>query len=144
MYNTRMVNQDILFLRQTLSLAKKAMGWTFPNPMVGAVIVKNGKIIAKGYHKKIGLPHAEVEAFKNAKEDVRGATLYVNLEPCSHFGKTPPCAPAIIAAGISKVVCCTQDPNPQVAGKGIQQLKEAGIEVSVGMLEQEARQLNEA
>ncbi|HWY79337.1 MAG TPA: bifunctional diaminohydroxyphosphoribosylaminopyrimidine deaminase/5-amino-6-(5-phosphoribosylamino)uracil reductase RibD [Candidatus Sulfotelmatobacter sp.] len=138
------VNKDVPFLKETLILAKKGMGWAFPNPMVGAVIVKNGKIIAKGYHKKAGLPHAEIEALHNAKKSVQGATIYVNLEPCSHFGKTPPCVDALIAAGIIKVVCCTKDPNPKVKGQGIQKLQQAGITVSVAHLEKEARRLNEA
>lgn len=96
---------------------------TSPNPLVGAVIVKDGRIIAEGYHAKRGCAHAEAAAFENAKEDVRGATLYVNLEPCSHYGKTPPCAKAIIEKGISKVVMAMIDPNPKVAGRGSQCLK---------------------
>lgn len=139
-----MENRDIFFLKETLKLVKKGKGRTFPNPMVGAVIVKNNKIIAKGYHRKAGFPHAEVEALRNAKEDMRGATLYVSLEPCSHYGKTPPCVDAIIQAGIQRVVCATQDPNPKVKGNGITLLQKAGINVSVGLLEEEARKLNEA
>src|SRR3989344_2010898 len=131
------MDENIKFLKETLKLAKKGLGKVNPNPMVGAVIVKNNKIIGKGYHKKFGYPHAEIEALKNCQQNPKGATLYVNLEPCSHFGKTPPCADAIIKAGIKKVVCCTQDPNPKALGK-------TGIEISFGLLEQEARQLNEA
>lgn len=115
-----------------------------PNPMVGAVIVKNDKIVAEGFHKKVGLPHAEIEAFNRIKKNITvGATLYVNLEPCSHFGKTPPCTDAIIESGIKRVVLCTLDPNPKVSGKGISALKKAGIEVELGLLEKEAKKLNE-
>lgn len=136
--------QDQFFLKETLKLAKKGRGWTNPNPMVGAVIVKNNQIIGKGYHKKAGLPHAEIEALNDAKTSVRGATLYLNLEPCSHYGKTPPCALSIIKSGISQVICSTIDPNPQINGQGVEWLRKAGIKVSVGLLEQEARILNEA
>lgn len=136
---------DQVFLEQTLTLARKGLSFTLPNPMVGAVIVKNGKIIAKGFHKKIGLPHAEIEALKKIKvNQTVGATLYVNLEPCSHFGKTPPCTDEIIKSGISRVVCSTLDPNPKVSGKGISALKKAGIEVSMGLLKENAEKLNEA
>lgn len=134
---------DKEYMTIALDLAKKGMGRTNPNPMVGAVIVKNGNIIAKGYHKVIGGDHAEVDAFKNASEDVSGATMYVTLEPCSHYGKTPPCAKAIIESGIKKVVVAMQDPNEKVAGKGIAMLKQAGIEVVVGVLEDKAVELNE-
>lgn len=137
-------SEDTLFLKKTLQLARKGMGWTQPNPMVGAVLVKNGKIIAKGYHKKVGLPHAEIEAIKNAKTSLKSATLYVNLEPCAHYGRTPPCVDAIIKAGITRMVCSTLDPNPSVHGQGIGRLKKAGISVSVGLLENEAKRLNEA
>jgi len=101
------------------------------------------KIIAEGYHKQLGGPHAEVEAFNNAKEDVAGGTLYVNLEPCSHYGRTPPCAQKIIDVGIKKVVAAIKDPNPKVSGRGFEMLKNAGIEVEVGVLEEEAIRLNE-
>ncbi len=136
-------SSDESFLKETLKLAKKGIGWTNPNPMVGAILVKNGVIIGKGYHKKMGLPHAEIEALKSVKESTQGATLYINLEPCSHFGKTPPCTDAIIRAEISKVVCSTFDPNPKVAGKGVQQLEKSGLNVLVGTLSDEARKLNE-
>ncbi|MBI2442526.1 MAG: bifunctional diaminohydroxyphosphoribosylaminopyrimidine deaminase/5-amino-6-(5-phosphoribosylamino)uracil reductase RibD [Candidatus Levybacteria bacterium] len=136
--------QDHFFLKETLKLAKKGIGWTNPNPMVGAVIVRNGKIIGKGYHKKVGLPHAEIEAFGSVKGSIQGTTLYINLEPCSHFGRTPPCVDEIIKAKISRVVCSTLDPNPKVCGKGVAKLKKAGIDVSVGILEDQARILNEA
>ena len=138
-------NKDLEFLKETLRLAKKGLGWTNPNPMVGAVIVKNGKIIAKGYHKKYGGAHAEVEALKNAKESVQGATMYVSLEPHGFQStNTPPCTTAIIKAGIKKVVCCTLDPNKKVAGKGLEILKAAGVEVECGFLEEEAKKLNES
>ncbi|MBI5221730.1 MAG: bifunctional diaminohydroxyphosphoribosylaminopyrimidine deaminase/5-amino-6-(5-phosphoribosylamino)uracil reductase RibD [Candidatus Magasanikbacteria bacterium] len=137
--------EDIKYLQMTLGLAAKAQGFTNPNPVVGAVIVKNGLIIGQGYHKKYRGPHAEVEAFKNAKEDTQGATLYVSLEPCSHLWKnTPPCVGAVIAAGVKRVVCCTIDPNKKVSGQGIKQLRAAGIKVEVGALEKEAEALNEA
>ncbi len=139
-----LMTKDEFFLKQALKLAKKGLGWTNPNPMVGAVIVKNGKIIAQGYHKRVGLPHAEIEALNTAKQSVKGATLYINLEPCSHFGRTPPCVEAIIKAGISRVVCSTLDPNPKVQGQGVMALKKAGVKVSVGLLKKDARLLNEA
>ena len=131
-------------MRTALSLARKGLGATSPNPMVGAVLVKGGKIVGKGYHKKAGGPHAEVAALLDAKEEAKGATLYVNLEPCVHFGKTPPCADALIEAGIKKVVVSMLDPNPQVNGRGVQKLRKAGIDVKVGLLEEEAKRLNEA
>ncbi len=137
-------NIDTRFMREAIRQAKKGEGWTNPNPMVGAVIVKNEKIIAKGFHKKAGLPHAEIEALRAAREDVKGATIYVNLEPCSHFGRTPPCVNAIISSGIKRVVCSVIDSNPKVGGAGVALLKRAGIEVSSGILEDEARKLNEA
>ncbi|NJD04838.1 MAG: bifunctional diaminohydroxyphosphoribosylaminopyrimidine deaminase/5-amino-6-(5-phosphoribosylamino)uracil reductase RibD [Ruminiclostridium sp.] len=130
-------------MKRALELARGGWGKTNPNPLVGAVIVKNGKIIAEGYHEALGLAHAEVAAFNKAKQDVRGATLYVNLEPCSHYGRTPPCAGAIIEAGIGKVVVAMEDPNPKVSGRGIKMLKEAGIEVVVGIHGKEAENLNE-
>lgn len=134
---------DEFFLKQTLKLAKKGLGWTNPNPMVGAVIVKNGRIIGQGFHHKAGLPHAEIEALNNLIDNTKGATIYVNLEPCASFGKTPPCVDTIIQSGIKKVVFCTLDPNPKNHGKGLTRLKEAGKETSVGILETAARKLNE-
>ncbi|MEM4389047.1 MAG: bifunctional diaminohydroxyphosphoribosylaminopyrimidine deaminase/5-amino-6-(5-phosphoribosylamino)uracil reductase RibD [Candidatus Micrarchaeia archaeon] len=135
---------DERFLRLALSLAEKARGRTSPNPLVGALIVKNGRVLSVGYHRGAGLPHAEIEALRKLKPgQARGATLYLNLEPCSHTDKrTPPCVPAIIAAGIRRVVCCMEDPNPRV--KGIEQLRKAGVRVDVGLLEREARELNAA
>lgn len=135
--------KDLGFLKKTISLAKRGLGRTSPNPMVGCVIVKNGEIIGKGYHKKYGGPHAEIEALNSAKESLKGATLYVNLEPCCHFGKTPPCTDAIIKSGIKKVVCCTLDPNKKVAGKGFKKLKKTGIKVKHGFLQEESNELNE-
>lgn len=125
-----------------LELAQKGRGRTSPNPMVGAVIVKNNKILGKGYHKRAGLEHAEIAALKKAGSKARGATLYVNLEPCGHFGKTPPCAGAIIKSGVKKVVAAMKDPNPVNNGRGFKRLKEAGIRIISGILEQEAKQLN--
>lgn len=134
---------DSVFLKQALNLAKKGGGWTNPNPMVGALIVKDNLIIAKSYHKKYGSYHAEIEALKKTQGNTKGATLYVNLEPCCHYGKTPPCTEAIIKSGISKVVCSTLDPNPKVNGLGRAKLKKAGVKVIAGILNHEARVLNE-
>ncbi len=134
---------DIKYMKRALELAKKGIGYTNPNPLVGAVIVKDGRIIGEGYHEIYGGHHAEVNAFKNAVEDVEGATMYVTLEPCSHYGKTPPCANKIVEKGIKKVVVAFKDPNPEVAGRGIKILRENGIEVVTGVLEEESRRLNE-
>src|SRR5258708_8532411 len=139
-----MKSSEEQYMDEALLLAKKGASWTFPNPMVGAVIVKNGKVIGKGYYKKAGHPHAEIEAFNNATENPQGATLYVTLEPHNHYGKTSPCTDAIIAKGIKKVVCAISDPNPKVDGAGIEKLKKAGIAVTVGICEEESRKLNEA
>ncbi|KYK32291.1 MAG: hypothetical protein AYK18_05330 [Theionarchaea archaeon DG-70] len=128
---------DSSFMALALKLAKK--GNPSPNPKVGAVVVENGKVIGKGYHKKAGEPHAEVNALQGITAE--GATLYVNLEPCSHYGKTPPCTQMIIKSGIKRVVCAMRDPNPLV--RGIEELRENGIEVEVGLMEAEARKLNE-
>ncbi|MCK4307781.1 bifunctional diaminohydroxyphosphoribosylaminopyrimidine deaminase/5-amino-6-(5-phosphoribosylamino)uracil reductase RibD [candidate division WOR-3 bacterium] len=133
------------YIKETLKLAKKGLGRTSPNPMVGAVIVKNEKIVGKGYHKRKGEPHAEIIALKEAGAIFsKGATLYVNLEPCCHFGTTPPCTQAIISAGIKEVHIGIEDPSPWVNGKGIKELKKAGIEIILGECEQEANELNEA
>lgn len=131
------------FMRLCLRLALKGRGYVSPNPLVGAVIVKEGRIIAKGYHPAFGKPHAEAIAIEKARESTEGSTLYVNLEPCCHYGKTPPCTQAIIKAGIKKVVVAMRDPNPLVDGKGIEELKSHGVEVEVGVLEEEAKKLNE-
>ncbi|MDD2370477.1 MAG: bifunctional diaminohydroxyphosphoribosylaminopyrimidine deaminase/5-amino-6-(5-phosphoribosylamino)uracil reductase RibD [Firmicutes bacterium] len=137
------MDRDKKFMKRAIELAKKGEGSTRPNPLVGAVIVKNGEIIGEGYHQYYGENHAEIEAINSSKESVVGATLYVNLEPCSHYGKTPPCANRIVEEGFSKVVIGMMDPNPKVAGKGIGILKKNNIEVVVGVLENEAKQLNE-
>jgi diaminohydroxyphosphoribosylaminopyrimidine deaminase/5-amino-6-(5-phosphoribosylamino)uracil reductase len=135
--------EDKFFMKRALELAEKGWGTTSPNPMVGAVIVKDGRIIGEGYHRKRGEAHAEINALRSVKGSVEGAILYVNLEPCSHYGRTPPCALAVVQSGIKKVVVSMLDPNPLVAGKGIKIMREAGIEVDVGLLEKEARRLNE-
>lgn len=135
---------DIKFLAQTLVLANRGKGWANPNPMVGALLVKGGQIIGRGYHHQAGSPHAEIEALRRAGSRARGATLYVNLEPCNHFGRTPPCTEAIIAAGIKRVIFSTLDPNPKVHGQGARRLRANGIPVTVGLLAKKARQLNTA
>jgi diaminohydroxyphosphoribosylaminopyrimidine deaminase/5-amino-6-(5-phosphoribosylamino)uracil reductase len=132
------------YMKMAISLARRGLGATSPNPMVGAVLVKGKRIIGKGYHKRAGLPHAEVMAIEDAKGEAIGSTLYVNLEPCIHFGRTPPCVDAIKKAGIKKVVVSMLDPNPEMNGKAIEALKKADIGVKVGLLEDEARKLNEA
>lgn len=129
-------------MRRALRLAEKGHGWVLPNPMVGAILVKDGERIAEGFHEKYGSDHAETAALKKLNMGAEGATLYVTLEPCSHHGKTPPCVDAIIRAGIKKVVIAVKDPSEKVNGKGITLLKEAGIEVELGLLEKEARELN--
>lgn len=133
---------DKQFMRLALKEARKGMGRTSPNPCVGAVIVKNGQVVAKGFHKKAGSPHAEINAIRNASESLVGATIYVTLEPCSHTGKTPPCSRAILEAGFSRVVVGMTDPNPLVNGGGIKVLRSQGIEVESGVLEQECKELN--
>lgn len=135
--------KDEHFLRRCLELAAKGEGYTSPNPMVGCVIVKNGSVVGEGYHKRFGGPHAEVEALRRAGRMARGTTLYVNLEPCPHHGKTPPCTDAIIRAGIKKVVTSSADPNPLVGGRGIEKLRASGITVEVGAIRLEAEALNE-
>lgn len=130
------------YMNIALDLAKKGEGHVNPNPLVGAVIVKNGKIVGRGYHKEFGGVHAEIDALKEAGKEAEGATMYVTLEPCSHYGKTPPCAKKIIASGITRCVVAMEDPNPLVAGKGIALLREAGIEVEMALCEKEARELN--
>lgn len=136
--------KDIEFMKIALAEAEKGRGFTNPNPMVGAVIVRDDQILAKGYHHKCGQGHAEVEAFRAAEGiDVEGATMYVTLEPCSHYGKTPPCAKKVIEMKIGRVVVAALDPNPLVAGRGINMLREAGIEVETGLLAEESIRLNE-
>ncbi len=133
---------DIDYMKRAIQLAKKGQGFTNPNPMVGAVIVKDGRIIGEGYHKKYKELHAERNAIASLKEDAKGSTMYVTLEPCCHYGKTPPCTEAIIENGISKVVIGSRDPNPLVAGKGVKILREHGIEVVCDFLKEECDKLN--
>ena len=132
------------YMRLALHLARKALGRTSPNPMVGAVVVNGGRVIGEGFHRHAGAPHAEVDALRRAGSRARGATLYVTLEPCNHYGRTPPCCDAIIEAGISRVVIAVRDPNPVTNGRGMTRLRRAGIEVAAGVLEQKARELNAA
>ncbi|MFH1779479.1 MAG: bifunctional diaminohydroxyphosphoribosylaminopyrimidine deaminase/5-amino-6-(5-phosphoribosylamino)uracil reductase RibD [Candidatus Omnitrophota bacterium] len=139
-----MRREDKKYMNLALELAKRGKGLTSPNPCVGAVVVKDGKIVGKGYHRKAGGLHAEIYALKRAGAKARGATLYVSLEPCRHYGKTLPCVDAIIASMIKRVVAAMKDPNPLNNGRGIAVLKRKGIEVEVGILEDEARRLNEA
>jgi diaminohydroxyphosphoribosylaminopyrimidine deaminase/5-amino-6-(5-phosphoribosylamino)uracil reductase len=141
---TRFAPEDRAFLQKALELAAAGCGYVSPNPMVGAVVVKDGEIVGTGYHRQFGGDHAEVEALREAGHLARGATLYCNLEPCSHFGKTPPCANRIIDAGIDRVVIGTLDPNPLVNGRGVKMLRERGLEVEVGLLEEACHELNES
>ncbi|MCL4427403.1 MAG: bifunctional diaminohydroxyphosphoribosylaminopyrimidine deaminase/5-amino-6-(5-phosphoribosylamino)uracil reductase RibD [Deltaproteobacteria bacterium] len=136
-------NSDKYFILKTLELAKKAEGLTSPNPMVGALVVKDGVIVGEGWHEKAGQPHAEVAALRNAGEKAKDATIYVSLEPCSHFGKTPPCVCKIKESGIKRVVAAVKDPNPLVSGRGFNYLRDSGIEVTYGILEEKAKRLNE-
>ncbi len=137
-------NGDIKFIRRCLDLAGKAEGMTYPNPLVGSVVVNRGKIIGEGYHLKAGEPHAEVNAVNSVKDKnlLNSSILYVNLEPCSHFGKTPPCTDMIISKGIRKVVVGTEDTSGKISGKGISELRNAGCEVVTGVLEEECRWIN--
>jgi diaminohydroxyphosphoribosylaminopyrimidine deaminase / 5-amino-6-(5-phosphoribosylamino)uracil reductase len=135
---------DAGYMRRALELAERAAGLTSPNPMVGAVIVRDGTVVGEGFHRAAGEPHAEVEALAGAGEQARGATLYVTLEPCAHEGRTPPCAPAVIAAGIERVVIATADPNPRVNGRGITALRRAGVSSEIGLLGTDAQAQNRA
>ena len=135
---------DEAYMRRAIELAKKGTGWTSPNPMVGAVIVKDGRIIGEGYHRKCGELHAERNAIASLTESTEGATIYVTLEPCNHYGKTPPCTDAIIENKISKVVIGSRDPNPLVSGAGAKRLRENGIEVVEDFLREECDALNPA
>jgi diaminohydroxyphosphoribosylaminopyrimidine deaminase / 5-amino-6-(5-phosphoribosylamino)uracil reductase len=137
-----MVRSDEQYMRMALEIAKAGIGQTSPNPVVGAVVVKDGEVVGLGAHLKAGEPHAEVHAVRMAGEKAKGATVYVTLEPCSHYGKTPPCADLLIETGVRRVVIATTDPNPLVAGKGIEKLQKAGIEVQLGVLKEEADELN--
>jgi diaminohydroxyphosphoribosylaminopyrimidine deaminase/5-amino-6-(5-phosphoribosylamino)uracil reductase len=139
----RRIVMDELYMKRALRLALKGEAWVSPNPMVGAVIVKKDRIIGEGYHQKFGGNHAEINAINHATEPIKGATIYVNLEPCTHYGKTPPCIESIIAAKPARVVIGTPDPNPMVGGKGIEALKRHGIKITVGVLEESCKELNE-
>jgi diaminohydroxyphosphoribosylaminopyrimidine deaminase/5-amino-6-(5-phosphoribosylamino)uracil reductase len=134
---------DAHFMARALELARKGYYTTHPNPRVGCVIVQGGQIVGEGWHERAGEPHAEVHALRAAGEQARGATAYVTLEPCSHHGRTPPCADALVNAGVARVVAAMQDPNPEVAGRGLQRLAQAGIATESGVLEGEARKLNQ-
>ncbi len=133
---------DERFLRRALQLAERGRGHTSPNPMVGAVVVKEGRILGEGYHPKAGLPHAEIYALEAAGPEARGSTVYLTLEPCNHFGRTPPCSLALLEAGVARVVVAVRDPNP-VAQGGLERLRAAGVQVEVGLLSEEARAQNE-
>ncbi|MDF2154962.1 bifunctional diaminohydroxyphosphoribosylaminopyrimidine deaminase/5-amino-6-(5-phosphoribosylamino)uracil reductase RibD [Vibrio sp. CAU 1672] len=137
-------SQDHAMMQRAIALAKRGIYTTAPNPNVGCVIIRDQQVVGEGYHHRAGEPHAEVHALRMAGDKARGATAYVTLEPCSHYGRTPPCAEGLIKAGVAKVICAMQDPNPQVAGRGIGMLRAAGIEVQVGLLESDARALNPA
>src|SRR3954466_722160 len=130
------------WMERALALAERGRGAVEPNPLVGAVVVRDGTCVGEGWHQRYGGPHAEVHALAAAAEAARGATLYVTLEPCCHFGKTPPCTDAVLAAGVRRVVASMADPFPRVAGGGLDRLRAAGLEVEVGLLEDEARRLN--
>ncbi len=130
------------FMRIALEEAAKGLGRTSPNPVVGAVLVKGGRIIARGYHKKAGTAHAEVVALEAAGSKAKGADLYTTLEPCDHYGRTPPCSLAILEAGVRRVICASADPNPQVSGKGVARLRRGGVKVLTGVLQEEADTLN--
>jgi len=130
-------------MKMALGLAKRGLGWTSPNPMVGAVVVKGGKVVGKGFHQAAGGAHAEIHALEDAGKEAKGATLYVTLEPCNHTGLTPPCTNGILQSGIKRVVAGMMDPNPRVTGGGLAFLKSQGVEVTVDVLEEECRRLNE-
>lgn len=137
------LTQDQIWMRRAIELARQGQYSTKPNPNVGCVIVKDGIVVGEGFHPKAGQPHAEVFAMRQAGEQARGATAYVTLEPCAHYGRTPPCAKGLVEAGVAKVIVACPDPNPLVAGKGVQILKDAGIDVEVGICENEAHPLND-
>ena len=134
---------DSYFMAMALTLAENGQGFTSPNPVVGAVVVKDGRVVGRGFHEKAGLPHAEVNAIDDAGEEAFGATLYVTLEPCNHTGRTPPCTEKILASGIRRVVVAMEDPNPDVTGGGVKRLLEAGIPVTTGVLKEKALKQNE-
>jgi diaminohydroxyphosphoribosylaminopyrimidine deaminase/5-amino-6-(5-phosphoribosylamino)uracil reductase len=138
------LNHDLNYMKLALRLAAKGAGWVSPNPMVGAVVVREGRIVGRGYHRAYGRPHAEVEALNRAGDAAKGADLYVTLEPCNHQGRTPPCTQAVLNAGIRRVVIATPDPNPRVNGGGAEFLQSKGLQVETGLLANQARRLNEA
>ncbi len=138
------MKEDDHFMKRALALARRGRGKTSPNPMVGAVVVKVGRVVGEGWHRRAGFAHAETVALDRAGEKARGATLYVNLEPCRHWGRTPPCVDAIEKSGVRRVVAAMLDPDPRNDGRGIERLKRAGIRTTVGVREEEARRLNEA
>lgn len=138
-----MSSKELKYMQRCLDLAEQGRPWVSPNPMVGSVIVKNGRIVGEGYHRRYGDSHAEFNAIGQAGKQARGATLFVNLEPCVHHGKTPPCTRAIIGSGIRRVVVSTKDPNPLVGGRGFRELRRAGIKVTLGVMRKESRQLND-
>jgi diaminohydroxyphosphoribosylaminopyrimidine deaminase/5-amino-6-(5-phosphoribosylamino)uracil reductase len=135
---------DEQWMKRALHLAEAGRGKTSPNPVVGAVLVKRGKVVGEGYHARVGEAHAEIVALRQAGEKARGAVLYLNLEPCAHYGRTPPCAPQVVKAGVKRVVIGMEDPNPVVNGKGTEALRKSGIAVKVGVLEKDCQRLNEA
>ncbi len=139
---TRWTAEDEQWLRRALALAARGQGRVEPNPLVGCVIVRDGRVLGAGYHRRFGGPHAEIEALRQCRRSPRGATVYVTLEPCCHFGKTPPCTDALLAAGVARVVVSLKDPNELVAGKGFAALRKAGIRVDVGLLAERAAELN--
>ena len=140
--NERNMIENERFMKRALSLSERARGQTSPNPLVGAVLVRDGRIVGEGYHRRAGAPHAEVVALDRAGDLAEGAVLYVTLEPCCHYGRTPPCVDRIIERGVAEVVCSLIDPDPRVSGRGIGKLREAGIEVRLGVLEEAARKTN--
>ncbi|TET17974.1 MAG: bifunctional diaminohydroxyphosphoribosylaminopyrimidine deaminase/5-amino-6-(5-phosphoribosylamino)uracil reductase RibD, partial [Candidatus Cloacimonadota bacterium] len=142
MQSTAMTHTERL-MKRVFQIAKRGKGRVSPNPLVGALVVKNGSIVSEGYHKKAGTEHAEVIAIKKAGKNIRGSTMFINLEPCCHFGRTPPCTDTIIKSGIKEIYIGIQDPNPLVSGKGITSLRKNKIKVHTGILEEEARELNE-
>ena len=133
---------DHAHMTRALELAARGLFTTAPNPRVGCVVVRDGEVVGEGWHRRAGEPHAEVHAVRAAGARARGATVYVSLEPCSHDGRTPPCAEALVAAGVRRVVAAAEDPNPRVSGGGLARLRAAGIETACGLLDQEARELN--
>lgn len=143
-HDSGLMTRDIHYMQRCLALARQAIGRTAPNPMVGCVIVQGDRIVGEGFHPKAGEPHAEIFALRSAGTAAQGATLYVNLEPCNHYGRTPPCSDAVIQSGVARVVVGMVDPNPQVAGRGIQKIQAAGIAVTVGIEQEDCQTLNEA